>query len=393
LKNCRLVELIRSKIERDGPVSFAWFMEQALYHPEHGYYSSGRAKLGRTGDYFTNVSVGPLFGKLLAAQFEEIWRRLGKPDDFSVVEQGAHEGELATDVLSALETDFPACFDGVRYLIVEPFAMLRTKQKESLTKFAAKTEWRTSFEDLEPFMGVHFSNELLDAMPVHLARSRSGHQDADTLNTGQQWLEKYIDWQAGEFAFVERPVGDTAVGKALGHLPPVPDDFEIEINLAALDWIEALAQKLERGYILTVDYGYLRDDLTNRDRHAGTLRCRAEHRIVDSPLDRVGSCDITAHVNWTALADCAQQNKFRIDGFVDQHHFLTGIISERPEFAGGNNAGVRRQLQTLLHPEMMGRSFQVLALSRGIDSGVPLSGFKFGRPADRELGIDSRPEI
>src|SRR2546423_5752657 len=125
-----LAEFIISEIELSGPVSFAWFMEQALYHPKYGYYSSGKAKLGRTGDYFTSVSVGPTFGKLLAAQFAEIWEKLGKPDNFTIVEQGAHSGDLARDVLTALQRDSRQCFERMRYVIAEPFPALRQRQNE-----------------------------------------------------------------------------------------------------------------------------------------------------------------------------------------------------------------------------------------------------------------------
>src|ERR1700736_126484 len=138
-------------------------MEQALYHPEHGYYSSGRAAIGRRGDYFTNVSVGPLFGRLLAAQFAEIWERLGKIENFIIVEQGAHDGQFARDVLEALQESSPEFFSALRYRVVEPFRVLQDRQSETLDGFRDKVAWRDSIETLEPFTGIHFSNELLDA--------------------------------------------------------------------------------------------------------------------------------------------------------------------------------------------------------------------------------------
>ncbi len=125
----RLVELVRETIQRDGPVPFRWFMEQALYHPEYGYYSSGCCVIGRRGDYFTNVSVGPLYGRLLAAQFEELWKLLGSPSDFVIVEQGANDGQFAQDVLEALQTGAPEFFDVLKYRIVEPLAVLERRQK------------------------------------------------------------------------------------------------------------------------------------------------------------------------------------------------------------------------------------------------------------------------
>ena len=141
-------------------------MEQALYHPEHGYYGSGQCEIGRRGDYFTSVSVGPLFGMLMAGQFAEIWEKLGEPHEFVIVEQGAHHGEFATDVLEALRDMHPRFFAVVRYRIVEPFPILRQRQQGVLRAFVEKMEWVASLEEMESFCGVHFSNELLDAMPV-----------------------------------------------------------------------------------------------------------------------------------------------------------------------------------------------------------------------------------
>src|SRR5436190_1155355 len=131
-----LVESIRAMIRAEGPQSFAWFMQQALYHPEHGYYSSGRCQIGRKGDYFTNVSVGPLFGQLLAVQFSEIWERLGKPNDFVIVEQGAHDGQFGLDVLEFVQTRLPEFFDALRYRILEPFSVLEERQRRTLEAFA-----------------------------------------------------------------------------------------------------------------------------------------------------------------------------------------------------------------------------------------------------------------
>src|SRR4051812_463082 len=129
--NPDLVEFIRGEIRRDGPVTFAWFMEQALYHPQFGYYSSGRCQIGRKGDYFTNVSVGPLFGRILAAQFVEMWRVLGRPERFTIVEQGAHNGDFAQDVLKVVREAEPDFFKALRYCIVEPFPVLRLRQEEA----------------------------------------------------------------------------------------------------------------------------------------------------------------------------------------------------------------------------------------------------------------------
>ena len=379
-RNQDLVELIRSKIRTDGPVSFAWFMDQALYHPEHGYYSSGRAKLGRQGDYFTSVSVGPMFGRLLAFQFAEIWEQLGRPVGFQIVEQGAHEGQLAHDVLLTLATISPECFETVCYHLIEPSPVLEKAQEDRLSEFQNRVKWSSSLENIDPFVGVHFSNELLDSMPVHLIRRVSGSGNS-------RWIEKLVNWNDDRFEFVEAPLSDHRILQQLGRLTDVPRDAEVEINLGAFDWITALSQKLERGYAIAIDYGYVIADLPALRHQAGTLQCRTRHRLLDSPFDFVGDCDITAHVNWSAAANHAADEGFTFAGFTDQHHFLTGIITEHPAAIQKDNAGARRQLQTLLHPEMMGRSFQVLSLSKGTNPGLKLSGFKFARSAPDQLGL------
>src|SRR5947207_13405356 len=337
-------------------------MQQALYHPEHGYYSAGRCAIGRRGDYFTNVSVGPVFGELLAAQFAEIWERIGKIDNFVVVEQGAHHGEFARDVLESARWRFPEFFSALRYQIVEPFAALQDRQSETLRHYRDRVLWKKSLDKLEPFIGIHFSNELLDAMPVNLRG-------------------KLVGGDGGQFVFVESATGAPA-------------------NQSMLDWIDSLSTKLRRGFVIAIDYGFSRAEFRE------VLQVRAKHRRLDSPFREIGQADITAHVNWTDLAERAEANGLRVAGFTDQHHFLTGIISEfgrgdSPEPPANaspartdwgqsplpSDSKTKRALQTLLHPEMLGRSFQVLALEKDVDLAEPLSGFKFARNSCQALGL------
>ena len=345
--NPDLIRFVRAEIEKRGRVSFAWFMQQALYHPQHGYYSSGRCAIGRKGDYFTNVSVGPLFGRLLAAQFTEIWERLGRPDDFVIVEQGAHDGRFAYDVLESMQKRTPEFFGALRYEIVEPLPILKERQSRTLELFRDKIEWRDS---LQPFVGVHFSNELLDAMPVRL------------ISGGR---EKLVSIDGDRFVFVERPA-----------------DENVKSNEAALDWIVCVLANLQRGYVIAIDYGHLGGEFH------GHVEVRAQHRNLDSPFEQIGHADITMGVDWTSVADWAQSNGLRVAGFTDQHHFLTGIVSESPDLTPESGAKIKRELQTLLHPEMLGRAFQVLALAKNVDPAAPkLAGFKFAREPAAALAL------
>ena len=341
--NTPLVESIRETIRAQGPQSFAWFMQQALYHPEHGYYSSGRCAIGRKGDYFTNVSVGPLFGQLMVAQFAEIWEELGKINDFVIVEQGAHDGQFARDVLQSAQSRAPEFFEALDYRIIESFPILRERQSQMLEPFRNKVEWRNS---LQPFVGVHFSNELLDAMPVRL------------ISDG---TEKLVGLDGDKFVFVERPVNKTV------------------FNQAALESIDQIAANLQRGYVIAIDYGFLDDEFER------TVQVRARHRNLDSPFEQTGDADITMSVHWRSIVERAQANGLHVAGFTDQHHFLTGIISQsesgdRGQSLLADSPKAKRELQTLLHPEMLGRAFQVLALAKNVGPETnPLAGFKFAR--------------
>jgi len=372
-----LVQFIRDTIRARGPQTFAWFMEQALYHPEQGYYSSDLAEIGRSGDYFTNVSVGPLFGRLLAAQFAEMWENLGSPGGFVIVEQGAHHGDFAHDVLEAVRERTPEFFQALTYCIVEPFHALQDRQAQTLKELAGKVSWRKSLEELNPFTGVHFSNELLDAMPVHLIVRRD-----------QEWREKLVTEFHDELAFVEAPLSSAALQDHVEKIPAIAhENYESEVNLAALDWIDHVSRKLLRGYLLAVDYGYARDDFYAAERSTGTLSCFSKHKPVSSPLEAPGKIDITTHVAWTSLAEHAKTSGLQIDGFTDQHHFITGLISTKPDLIEELIASERRGLQTLLHPEFLGTTFQFLALRKNVESMSPLMGFKYARAVRPALGI------
>jgi SAM-dependent MidA family methyltransferase len=338
--NKDLVQFIRETIRARGPQPFAWFMQQALYHPEHGYYASGRAAIGRCGDYFTNVSVGPLFGQLLTAQFAEISERLGEIDNFIIVEQGAHDAALARDVLECARARFPKFFAALRYRIIEPFPALQDRQSQTLGAFRDKVEWEKT---LIPFIGVHFSNELLDALPVNLRGKRVG-LDGD------------------DFIFVE-----------------CADEPGRKLNQAALDWVHELATNLQRGVVIAIDYGFSRSTFHE------SLQVRAQHRHLASPFEQIGHADITMHIDWTAIAERAEARGLLIAGFTDQHHFLTGILSQFPVLTA--NAKAKRELQMLLHPEMLGRAFQVLALNKDVEAVDNLCGFRFARDARVELEL------
>lgn len=359
-------------------MTFARFMAAALYHPQHGYYSSGRNAIGRRGDYYTSVSVGPLFGRVLAAHFEQLWRALDLPNEFTIVEQGAHDGAFARDLLAAAQRHHADLFDALRYQIIEPFALLQTRQLETLAPFREKLRWSSTLDDLAPFRGVHFSNELIDAMPVHLVRWN-----------GAEWLERHVVLRAGDFVWIDLPLSQSALAAQLRAVPfPFAAGYETEINLGALAWIEAVSAKLTEGFVLASDYGFAREEFFAPQRTTGTLRAFAQHRRLASPLVALGRADITAHVEWTSLVERAERSGLRATGFADQHHFMTGLLAGklRDEFSKASDAKTRRAWQTLLHPNFLGMNFQFLQLSKGVRA-QSFDGFRFARDPQNALGL------
>lgn len=357
-------DLIAREIDASGPISFARFMELALYDPGDGYYASGRVRIGKQGDFFTNVSVGAFFGRLLAGQFVEVWDRLGKPDDFTVVEQGAHDGTLAADVLEALQELLPG---GFRYLIVEPTPFWRAEQEKTLGRFGDRVGWVADVSALPVFRGVHFSNELVDALPFHLLQSQ-----------GEGWKELMVVRSGDGFSF--EAANTAAIPPAL---PERPEGFLLEVRPAASAWLAAVADRLEAGMILVIDYGYTRENLWADHRTRGTFSCYSGHRRDDDVLSDPGAKDITSHVDFTQLAGDAAGFGLAVEGFADQHHYLVGasetyLRALEGAAPAGDSRKALRNLQTLIHPESMGRQFHYLGLVKNLPAPAA-SGFRYAR--------------
>ena len=364
-----LTEFILSEIAARGAMSFRRFMELALYHAEFGYYAAGRASIGRRGDFFTNVSVGPLFGRLLARQIAEMWRVLGGPAEFTIIEQGAHGGELAGDVLGGLREMFRECHEAVRYRIVEPFAKLTLRQQERLSALDGKVGWSRSLDEVRVAAGVHISNELPDAFPVHVVKW-----------TGGAWCERVVIVEHGRLVFADAPIASDELRAACARIPgPLPEGYTTEVNLAVAVWIRDVAAAVQRGFMLAVDYGYPRHEYYSPERIAGTLSAYADHRREPDPLARPGEIDLTAHVEFDGLIESAAAAGLRLEGFTDQHHFMVALGMEH--FADGAHAAERRAFQTLMHPQFMGTAFKVAGFSKGIAATASLAGFRFARSA------------
>jgi SAM-dependent MidA family methyltransferase len=356
----RLEDSIRDEIRRGGPMRFDRLMELALYAPDLGYYVKN-PRIGRGGDFYTSVSVGPLFGRMLARQFWQMWQSLGKPDPFWIAEQGAHDGQLARDILDWCETETPDFWPALRYAIIDGPSVKNTM---SLTLSQLGNE--------EP-AGVFFSNELVDAFPVRVVAFHDG-----------EWRERCVEVTNERFIWTDQPIEDRDLNLWIAE-QKIPDieGYTTEINLRARDWMESAARAMHRGYVLTIDYGFPSYEYYAPHRTAGTLTSYARHKRVDDVLANVGEQDITAHVDFSALAWAGRGAGLAHLGFLDQQHFLMGIAHDELSGAAGPRAGVAentRAFQTLTHPQHLGAKFHALVQAK--DAPSALDGLRFARADD-----------
>ncbi|HLX96800.1 MAG TPA: SAM-dependent methyltransferase [Verrucomicrobiae bacterium] len=364
-----VVELIRREIIANGVLSFARFMELALYCPDYGYYEAKTDNPGRRGDFYTSVSVGELFGQLLAFQFSQwLGAEAGNEgSEVGIVEAGAHDGTLAGDILNWLQSSRPGLFERLQYGIIEPSLRRQEWQKEKLEKFAPHVRWFADLKTLSRatrhslFDGVFFSNELLDAMPVH----RFGW-DA----TAKKWFEWGVVLEGEKFQWAR--ITESRHSSLVPHLVPqellavLPDGYTIEMSSAAENWWREAAGVWERGRLMTMDYGLGADELFSPGRPHGTLRAYFRHHLAADLLANAGEQDITAHVNFPVIQATGESTGLVTESFLTQAQFLTRILDEaaKDKSFGQWNASRTRQFQTLTHPEHLGRAFRILVQFR-----------------------------
>jgi SAM-dependent MidA family methyltransferase len=351
-------------------------MGQALYHPIHGYYSSERARVGRAGDFFTNVSVGKIFGEILAAQFVQLFDLLGTSDRLKILEQGAENAQLAKDVIRALAAEPKSV--GWEYWIVEPSAGKVGSQRAHVGQTSIPTHWISGLEQLDPFSGIIFCNELLDALPCYLVE-----------HDGRKWMEVRVQEENEVFEFVLRPIENADLIRQVGRLPPPSiTPYRTEVNLATLDWVKSAARALHRGFILIIDYGFPRDELYSPLRTEGTLTGYYQHQRLKDVLQRPGEIDITAHIDFSAIAEAASSEGCAILGFIDQHHFMVGAAEQRlleiERLVGTGSMSPDQQrflrgYKSLMHPNTMGLAFKYLLLGKGVAAAQVPTGFKYAK--------------
>ncbi len=359
-----LAEIVRDEIVAgSGAMPFVRFMELALYCPNLGYYEAKRDTVGRRGDFYTSVSVGSLFGELLAFQFAAWFEEFKAPDGrLKIFEAGAHDGQLARNILTWLQSNRPGLFEKIEYCILEPSADRREWQRDTLKCFAGKIRWLPGFDTSATLSvaGIIFSNELLDAFPVR----RLGW-DANR----SKWFEWGVAVDGERFVWtrMELAVNDVPLaGVEPSLLEVLPDNFTTEISPMAATWWRLAAGSLARGKLVTADYGLDAEEFFVPARANGTLRAFYRHHFADDLLANVGEQDLTAHVNFSEILKAGEDTGLASEFYSTQSKFLTHILEKtlKDKTFGEWTPAHGRQFQTLTHPEHLGRAFRVLVQSR-----------------------------
>jgi SAM-dependent MidA family methyltransferase len=391
-----LREKVEDEIRERGPMRFSRYMEMCLYDPELGYYARNAEQFGNTGDFYTSSDVHAVFGRLLARQFEEIWRRMGSPSKLELRELGPGRGLFAEDVLDWSERKFPEFFEALHYALVERSPALREKLQRTLKRHIETGKASLSFESAPearyenspalpslgtaddttkshrdgPHCRILFANEFFDAFPVEIVSDQGSLRIAIENN---RLHEIWVPPSAEEHEFLYRY-----------GVHPEPGE-RIEVPLAPQQCMNQLAASTGKSVFVIIDYGYTRQEQL-AGRHRGTLMTFRQHSAANNPYEAPGHQDITAHVNFTALAAAAEQNGMQVQPLVTQSQLLLGI-GESTQFADvfeetrlpQERAKRALQLKHLINPEGMGETFRVMVAGKGVGNVASLSGLSFGK--------------
>jgi len=366
-----LRQIIEQEIRDRGPIPFSRYMELCLYHPQLGYYSRNVEQFGKGGDFFTSSDVHAVFGRLVARQFDEMWRALGSPSEITIQELGPGRGLFAQDVLDWSAKKFPEFFHSLRYRLIEQSAALRRRIAETLRcHFDSGKVSFGSANDRANAPVIVFANEFFDAFPVDVVSSQG------SLRIGSRhgrFVESWVRTSTQELEFLDRYSVHPGEGE------------RIEVSLAAQKHLSSMCH-FERGFMIAIDYGYTREEQL-AGRHRGTLKSIRRHALSASPYEAPGEQDITADVNFTALEAAAERQGMTVEKLVTQSQFLMGI-GEANQFADAfedcrmpqERAKVALQLKHLVTPAGIGESFRVLLMSKGVEEGKAprLAGLNFG---------------
>jgi SAM-dependent MidA family methyltransferase len=368
-QDTQLKDILTQRIARQGRMTFADFMAACLYEPGLGYYTSPGRKVGAEGDFYTSISVHAAFGRVIAREIAQMWRCMGSPASFTLVECGAGNGRLACDIMDFLGEREAALHGNLRLVLVEKEPSLETAQREMLSAHADRVTWLSPDEFSSgsfTFSGCLYSNELIDALPVHRV-----------VMTADGLQEIFVTSKEGDFCEETGPLSTPAIGEHLARVAiGLHTGQQAEINLAAPTWLAAASRALHRGFILTIDYGFPAEELFAPHRTRGTLLCYHRHQTEENPYIRLGQQDITSHVDFTTLIKCGEELGLRPEWFGEQYRFLlsSGIVEEIEEVERSgatdeHKLKLRLALKKLIMPEGgMGDTFRMLIQSKGVES-------------------------
>jgi SAM-dependent MidA family methyltransferase len=360
-----LTSILQQRIATNGPVPFRDFMEWCLYYPDLGYYAAASDRIGKAGDYYTSPYVHSIFGNLIGKQLAEMWEILGK-GPFTIVEYGAGTGMLCQDILRYL-SQHEEFYSQLKYVIIEKSAAMRGKQQSLVRE---KVIWIDDISSIEPLTGCILSNELLDNFAVHQVVMQD------------ELMEVMVDFDENGFKEKLVPASPVLKDYFTNQRIVLIKGSRAEVNLQALDWISTIGKAIEKGFVLTIDYGFPANELYNERRRSGTLMCYHHHTTNENPYINIGEQDITVHVNFTALKNEGEKAGLQFTGFTSQAHFLhgLGIVEEirKMELAGkADPVGTRKNafvVQSLLMN--LGTKIRVLVQHKGI-TNPQLSGLRF----------------
>lgn len=368
--NLDLIELIVDRINSSSQqrITFADYMDLALYHPVFGYYASSAARISQRGDFLTSPHLAVDFGEMLAVQLHQFWQIFGSPQTYQIVEMGAGQGLLAAQILEYVDREYPVFFQAIEYLIIETSPAMIAAQQVRLNSLPVRWCQWTEIDD-NSIIGCFLSNELIDALPVH------------QVVVGENKLQEiYVTFDHQSSKFIDT-IGELSTDRLNDYWQlnqinllsdKYPNGYRTEVNLAALDWLQTVTQKLRRGYILSIDYGYSADRYYNPIRSQGTLQCYYQHAYHNDPYLHIGHQDLTAHVDFTALQQQGQLLGLQTIGLTQQGLFLMALgLGNRLAAISNSSEDIqsiltrRQNLHQLIDPMGLGK-FWVLLQSKGL---------------------------
>jgi len=386
----QLIEIIKHLINKNGPITFAKFLELALYHKDYGYYRAGRTRIGKEGDYYTSPCVHPAFGEIIGRFIYKVYKSLDI-QELTIVEMGAGKGYLALDILDSIKRNQPQFYSNLNYLIVEISPTLIAKEKNILKDHLHKIRFHSSISEIEneKVIGVFISNELLDSFPFHRIKYIKN-----------KFQEIYLDLLHDEFTEI---LDNLSTGELKNYIDRYDLEFvegqELEINLDAKQWLLDVSRIISKGFVVTIDYGFHASELFSPIRTKGTFMCFYKHVANENPYNKIGEQDITAHVDFSNLIRVGESVSLNTLKYTTQGQFLIdwgilNIIESYSKKSKTNEISYQKDIlaiKNLFLPELMGDKFKVLIQSKNLKNEIntfyPESPLKvsFERPGDKYI--------